>query len=148
MQAHDAEHAVGGLLDRDECHRAGVIELREFADALIGQLMDRSEEAQPQIFPRQVCDELRIITGVQWPQRTHQHARAVRQHVVMRQCIEVDRHGRLYCMTVSEKPDATPHQMRGRLFPIMLFVGASSVNATSGSAPSSTTGCRGSRRRG
>ena len=124
MQAHHAEHLAVRFIDRDEGHRALVIEMREFGDALVREFADRGEEAQPRILGRDARGEIRIERGVFRAKDTHQHAPAVRQHGVMRQRVEVHAHGRY------------------------VVGGATNVNATSGSAASSPAACRVLPRRG
>ena len=92
--------------------------MRSSENSLIAE-KKRSRE----ILRRDVRDEVRIERGVLRPQRPHQYARAVGQHIVMRQRVEV---GPMADISSAARPN---------------------VNATSAPAPSSTTGCRASRRR-
>ena len=52
MDAHHADHLVGGFLERDERHRAGVIELGQAGDEFVGEFLHRREETQPQVIWR------------------------------------------------------------------------------------------------
>src|SRR5258707_8260346 len=42
-----ANHLVGGFIERDESHRAGVVELGQPRDERVGKLLHRREEPQP-----------------------------------------------------------------------------------------------------
>ena len=44
-----ANHLVGGFVERDKGHRAGIVELGQPRDELVGKLLHRREKPQPQI---------------------------------------------------------------------------------------------------
>ena len=72
VDAHDAEHFAGRLVDGDECHGARVIDLGEARDEGVAEFLDRGEEAQAQILLRHGGKERRIQCLVFRPDRTHQ----------------------------------------------------------------------------
>ena len=75
-------HLAACLGDRNERHRARIIQPRQLGDALLGQFADRGKEAQPRVVRREMGDEIRIERAILRAQRPHQHAHAVRQDIV------------------------------------------------------------------
>ena len=60
MQAHDAEQLSARRLERDECHRARIVDLGEARDEGVAQVLDRREEAQPQVLIGHAGEEVRV----------------------------------------------------------------------------------------
>ena len=79
VQADDAEHLAGRLIDGDERHGARVVDLGEARDEGVAELLHRREEPQPQVLRRDRGEERPIERLVLRPHRADQNRRSVAQ---------------------------------------------------------------------
>ncbi len=49
MDPDHADQFVGGFVERDKGHRAGIVELGQAGDEFVGEFLHRREEPQPQV---------------------------------------------------------------------------------------------------
>ena len=72
VNPNHADHLVGDFVERHEGHRAGVVELGQPGDELVGELLHRREEPQPQILagdvPQKFMDQ-RFVLGTDRPHK-------------------------------------------------------------------------------
>src|SRR5690348_11928757 len=79
MDAHHAEQLPGRLLDRDKCHGAGVIDLREPHDEAMAEFLHRRKEAKAQIVRRHRAQKRWIERLILGPDRSNEHLASVRE---------------------------------------------------------------------
>src|ERR1700723_3083448 len=60
MQAHDAQHLLGLLVEGNEGHGAGRIVVDELVEQFVAYFAHWSEEAQPKIFRGHVAEKIGI----------------------------------------------------------------------------------------
>src|SRR4029077_17533441 len=64
LQPHQAEHATGALVEREESHFVPVVEMRKLLQLLGDQLGSAPKEAEPQIFRVDIAYKILVQRGV------------------------------------------------------------------------------------
>lgn len=57
MEPNHADHFAGCLVERNEGHRARIVELGQACDKLVGKFLHRCEETQAKVVRRDVAQE-------------------------------------------------------------------------------------------
>ena len=82
MDANDAEHLTGGLVESHESHRARVVKLRQSRNEFVTKLFHRREEPEPQVFLGNATQKLVDPWLVVRPDRTNYDSPIVLKLVV------------------------------------------------------------------
>ncbi len=94
MQARDAEHRARCLIEGDEGHGLGVVDLDETGEKVVAELFHQAEKAQAHIVRGHGREERPVKWLVVRPQRTDVNRLSIRQRDVAFPFANIDGHGR------------------------------------------------------